>query len=287
MKCPICKSKKTQLFWNGKLRLGKNKWTKERKKISRCENCDLIFLNKRIKYLIDNKIFRKLFDGDNSVKKYISFNKPREYLKLKKIKKFISFKNKSILESGCGAATNLDFLKKESRDTAGLDSIIYKYHVEKKHLFYSSFKELKKSQKKFDIILSLNEIEHKFDLKKFLTLLKLKLKKNGVIVFRIPNFNNIYMYLLGINFLKYDYRLSHNYYFTEQSADFLFKKNKFKTYLKTGLNEYSINHLIKYIKTGKRVKNYSNIINDKVANLTNENLENYKVSTSLLYILKK
>ena len=287
MNCPICKSKKNKLIWNGKLRAGKDIWTKKNKKISRCQNCDLIFLNKRNKNLIDNKVFRKIFDGDNSVKKYISFNKSRELLKLKKIKKYINFKNKSILESGCGAATNLDLLKKEVKDTSGLDSYIYKKHVEKKHLFFSSLKELKKSKKKFDIILSLGEIEHKFDVNQFINLFKSKLKKNGFLVFRIPNFNNIYMFLLGYNFLKYDYRVSHNYYFTETSADFLFKKNKLKIYLKKGLQEYSINHLLKYIQTGKRVKKYKNIINEKISNFTLENLENYKVSTSMLYILKK
>ena len=287
MICPICKSKKTKLIWLGKLRAGKNIWTKQNKKISRCQNCDLIFLNKRNKNLIDNKIFRKIFDGDNSVKKYYSFNKPRELLKLKKIRKLISFKNKSILESGCGAATNLDFLKKEAKDTAGFDSIIYKKHVEKKHLFYSSLQELKKSEKKFDIILSLGEIEHKFNVSEFISIFKSKLKKNGLLVFRIPNFNNIYMFLLGYNFLKYDYRVSHNYYFTETSADFLFKKNKLKIFLKKGLQEYSINHLLKYIQTGKRVKKYKKIINNEVANFTLKNLERYKVSTSLLYILKK
>ena len=95
------------------------------------------------------------------------------------------------------------------------------------------------------------------------------------------------MFLLGYNFLKYDYRVSHNYYFTETSADFLFKKNKLKIFLKKGLQEYSINHLLKYIQTGKRVNKYKNILNQKVAKLTLQNLENYKVSTSLLYILKK
>ena len=45
--------------------------------------------------------------------KYNSFNKNREKYKLDKIKKIINFKNKEILESNCGAATNLDFLKKK------------------------------------------------------------------------------------------------------------------------------------------------------------------------------
>ena len=287
MICYLCKKKNTFLIWNDKLRSGKNTWTKNKNKIYQCNNCDLVFLEKRRKSLQDNKIFRKLFDGSNSISKYNSFNKPREKLKLDKIKKYLSFKNKKILESNCGAATNLDNLKKISKITAGFDSEIYREHVNKKHLFYSSYHELKKDKIKFDIILSLGEIEHKYDVLSFVKLLKSKLENKGFLIFRIPNFNNIYKFLLDKDFLKYDYRLSHNFYFNEKSADFLFKKLKLKIFLKTGLQEYDFNHLIKYFKTRKRVKSYDKIFGERLINLTNNNLEKYKVSTSLLYILQK
>ena len=62
---------------------------------------------------------------------------------------------------------------------------------------------------------------------------------------------------------------------------------KLKTLVKEGLQEYSINHLIEYLKTGKRVKKYPNLINKKISNEVSDNLGNYMVSTSLLYILKR
>ena len=136
MNCPLCKSNKISLIWDKKIRSGKNLWTIKNHKISKCKNCDLVFLNKRSKKLINNKIFRKKFDGKNTISQYKSFNKPREEYKLKIIKKYINFTNKIILESNCGGATNLDLLKKNSKLTAGLDSHIYKKHVEKKHIFF-------------------------------------------------------------------------------------------------------------------------------------------------------
>ena len=287
MNCPICKKSKTILIWNNKLRSGKDKWTKNKHKILQCKNCDLVFLEKRNKHLEDNKIFRKIFDGSNSVSKYYSFNRPREKFKLKKIQSYINFKNKKILESGCGAATNLDYLKKNAKLTAGLDSHIYQNHVMKNHRYFNSLSKLKKSKEKFDIILSLAEIEHKFNVLNFVKILIGKLEKNGFLIFRIPNFDNIYKFTLNNDFLKYDYRVSHNYYFNEKSADFLFRKLKLKTFVKTGLQEYDFNHLLEYVKTRKRVKDYKKIYNKKVINITNSNLEKYKVSTSLLYILQK
>ncbi len=287
MYCPICKKNKTVLIWNNRLRSGKNKWTTNKKKIFQCKNCDLVFLEKKNKNLEDNKIFRKIFDGSNSVGKYYSFNKPREKFKLKKIQCYINFKNKKILESGCGAATNLDYLKKNAKLTAGLDSYIYQNHVTKNHKYYNSLSQLKKSKEKFDIILSLGEIEHKFDVQNFVKTLIGKLEKNGFLIFRIPNFDNIYKFILNNDFLKYDYRVSHNYYFNEKSADFLFRKLKLKTFVKTGIQEYDFNHLLEYFRTRKRVKNYKKIYNKKLIDMTNLYLEKYKVSTSLLYILRK
>ena len=287
MICPICKKNKTILIWNKKLRSGKNKWTKKKHKILQCKNCDLVFLEKKNKHLEDNKIFRKIFDGSNSISKYYSFNRPRERFKLKKIQCYINFKNKKILESGCGAATNLDYLKKNAKLTAGLDSYIYQNHVMKNHKFFNSLSQLKKSKEKFDIILSLGEIEHKFDVKNFIKILTGKLEKNGFLIFRIPNFDNIYKFILNNDFLKYDYRVSHNYYFNEKSADFLFNKLKLKIFVKTGLQEYDFNHLLEYFKTRKRVKNYKKIYSKKLIDITNSHLEKFKVSTSLLYILRK
>ena len=285
--CPLCKSKKLIEIRNTKIRCGKNIWTKKNYKILQCLKCYLVFLKKRSKKLIDNEIFRKKFDGSNTVHRYQQFNKPREKNKLNRIRKFINFKNKTVLESNCGAASNLDLLKNECKLTAGLDSKIYKNHVEKKHLFFSSINELKKSPLKFDIILSLSELEHQFDLLSFLETLKLKTKKNGIIVFRIPNYNNIYRYILGEKFLKYDFRLSNNYYFSKKNCDLLFKKKKLQVLKSIGLQEYSVNHLLQFIKSGKRVNKFKNLINNKISNEINSNLEQNFLSTSLLYFLKR
>ena len=79
------------------------------------------------------------------------------------------------------------------------------------------------------------------------------MKKNSKLVLRVPNFENIYMYLLGKYFLRFDYRTSHNFYFSIKNLELLFKKTNFKIRKKLGTNEYSANHLIEYLKTKKRV----------------------------------
>jgi 2-polyprenyl-3-methyl-5-hydroxy-6-metoxy-1,4-benzoquinol methylase len=284
--CPVCKSKKISLIWNDKIRNGKNNWTNQKKKIFKCKNCDVGFLEKRHKILNNNKIFRKKFDGSNSVIKFLSFNKPREIEKIKKILKIYNISNKSVLESNCGAGVVLDYLKKNNKLTCGLDHKIYKQHVKKKHLFFSDLKQLKKSKIKFDVILSLSEIEHKYDPLKFIKILKKFLNKNGVLIFRIPNYDNIYKYFLDKIFLKYDFRSSHNFYFSQKSADYLFRKLNLNVIAKNGINEYSINHFLKFLKKGKRVAHpFENIINKNNNLNIKKNIEKNFISTSMIYIV--
>ena len=49
---------------------------KNKHKILQCKNCDLVFLEKRNKHLEDNKIFRKIFDGSNSLANIIHLINP-------------------------------------------------------------------------------------------------------------------------------------------------------------------------------------------------------------------
>ena len=104
----------------------------------------------------------------------------------------------------------------------------------------------------------------------------------------MPNFDNIYRFLLNNIFFKDDYRTSHNFYFNEKSLDFLFNKLNYKIIKKAGLQEYSINSLVSYLKYKKRPKN--KIINflKKSNDLQfQKSLEESHTSTSLLYIIKK
>ena len=288
IKCKLCGSKKSDLIWNNKIRSGKKKFSNKNFKIYKCQNCNVKFLEKFNKKLLDNSIFRKKFDGANTIKKYHSFNKPRELKKIKFIEKFISFKKKDVLETNCGAASVLDYIKKKAKITVGQDNKIYKPHVTKKHKFYFNINDIKKTNIKFDIILSLGELEHRDDPVRFVKDLAKVLKKNGKIIFRIPNYYNIYYFFLGSDFQKYDFRESHNFYFCEKSIYHLFKKSKLKIKLKKGFNEYNINHFIHFLKTRKRVETkHKNLINNKNSKYIQSQINENLLSTSFIYIISK
>ena len=289
MKCIICGKKKFEIIWNNKLRSSANKFTKVKKKILQCIYCDIAFLEKRTKILENSAITRKIFNKNNSIHEFVKFHSPREFKKFHFIKKYLDFGNKSILESNCGAGLIISALKKKAKFTAGVDNVIYKkFLTGNNHLFFKNIDEIIKNKVKFDIVFSLSELEHKYNPILFLKKIKKILKKNGCVVLRIPNFKNIYAQLLNESFYKYDYRTSHNYYFSEKNLDLMFKKLNFKIYLKRGFNEYSFNHLCTYLIKNKRVKtiNIQNIFDNKTSKRAIANIELNKISTSFIYILK-
>jgi len=288
MKCIVCKKKKFNVIWNNKIRSSANNFTKKNEKVLQCLNCQLVFLKNKRKKFENSAISRNIYNKNNSIKEFKKFHTPREMKKLNFIKKKVNLKNKKILESNCGAGILINNLKRNAKLTAGLDSDFYKDFVEKNgHLFISSIDEIIKKKNSFDIILSFSELEHKYDPVYFLKKLKLILNKKGKIILRIPNFYNIYMYLLDYHFFKYDFRTSHNYYFSKKNLEIMFNKIGFNIIYSSGMNEYSFNHLLNYIKLKERVKNRKIIkfLSNKDDNYAVKNLEKNWSSTSLIYIL--
>lgn len=289
MKCIVCNKTKFKLIWNDKLRSSAVGFTKKNEKIYQCINCDLVFLHKRRKILENSSIARNKYNKNNSIKEFLKFHTPREMKKLNFIKNKINLKNKKVLESNCGAGILISKIKQKAKITAGIDNTFYKKFLEKNgHLFFNSTNDVLKKKICFDIILSFSELEHKYNPVNFLKNLKLILSKNGKIILRIPNYFNIYMFLLGYNFLKYDFRTSHNFYFSKKNLDILFKKLGFKIIYSSGMNEYSFNHLLNYVKLKKRVRNKKiyRFLEQSDDNYVVQNLEKNWTSTSLIYILK-
>tara|TARA_B100000959_G_C14898529_1_gene589828 strand:+ start:189 stop:1073 length:885 start_codon:yes stop_codon:yes gene_type:complete len=287
-KCIICNNSNFLTVWNNKIRNSSKKFTKKKVKILQCSNCKVVFLKKRTKKLENSYVARKIYNKNNSIKEFINFHKPREIKKLNFVKKYIKLEKKNILESNCGSAVLLSLLKKDAKSTTGVDDKNYKDHILKSgHNYYSNISSAIKDKKKFDVIFSLSELEHKYDPLEFLKKMRKIITKNGRLVIRVPNFYNIYRTMLGFYFYKFDFRTSHNFYFSKKNLDILFSKINFKVEKILGYNEYDVNHLIAYMKYKKRIgKKYKKVFSKESNNFVCKNIENSLSSTSLIYILK-
>ena len=132
-------------------------------------------------------------------------------------------------------------------------------------------------------------MEHKYNPISFLNELRSILKLNGTLVIRVPNYNNIYKFIVGRDFLKYDFRESHNFYFSKNNLDIMFDNSGFLVKKALGFNEYNFNHLLNFAKNKKRIysKKLKLFFNKKNDSYVVKNIEKNHVSTSLIYILKK
>ncbi len=288
-KCIVCGKKSFEVVWNDKIRSGQKKFTRSKEKILKCKNCDLVFLANKRKFLENSALARNMYNKNNSHKEFIKFHRKRELKKLDSIKNYVEINNKRILESNCGFGILLNILKKKAKSTAGIDSIHYKNKVESNgHSFYLTIDSALKTKKKYDIIFLFSELEHKFDPKKFMQKIIKLVSNNGLIILRVPNYQNIYQILLGKYFYKYDYRTSHNFYFSKNNLSILLNKIKLKIEKVIAHNEYDFNHLISYIDSRKRVYGTSKkFISNKNLHYIKKNIENNFLSTSLIFILKK
>ena len=183
----------------------------------------------------------------------------------------------------------LSIVKKNAKSTTGIDSLKYKNFLKKNgHEYFSNLEELIKNKKLYDLVFSLSELEHKFNPIQFLKNIRKILSKSGKIILRVPNYNNIYKYILGYYFDKFDYRTSHNYYFSKKNLEILFKKTKLKIEHFYGYHEYDLNHLLEYIVSKKRIgKKYNKHLSKYDNDFAIKNIERSLISTSLIYILSK
>lgn len=122
------------------------------------------------------------------------------------------FKDKKILDLGCGQGYFLDFLKKHNfSDYIGIDidEDLAEVCKRKGHNAISGdgFDFLKKTKYKFDVIV-LNDVFEHFKKEEGLALLKLinnKMNKNGIIIIRVPNAN--FMFSCSARYADYTHEI--------------------------------------------------------------------------------
>ena len=105
-------------------------------------------------------------------------------------------KKTKILDVGCGGGLLIDYLKIHGFDIEGCDNYQYDYNTKKTIEVLKNYKSIHQndiynfsSNKKYDLILLSNVIEHLDDWKEGLRLVKKLLNKNGQIILLFPNYS--------------------------------------------------------------------------------------------------
>jgi len=231
MYCPICKKLKVETFLKGNIDMNYNKDIDVRctsmsnnlkPTLYKCKNCYIIFSQ------FVNKKFENLYKDvvDKEYLKQIRIKKKSFENFLDKIKLYIN-KDKSVLEIGSYYGVLGSLIKKKVKNYTGIEysKSASNYAIKKFNLnIKSNFNQL--SNRKFDLIILCDVIEHVDNPLKILKQIKSLLKKNGTIIMTTMDIQSFYAKAMGIN---YPWIMPmHKFYFSSSSLKFLLKKENLK-----------------------------------------------------------
>lgn len=147
-------------------------------------------------YIANNKLI-KLIQGDNVTITTKFWNNLTS--------KGIMTKNSSILDVGCGDGKFLSILKKGGfKDLTGIDLFIDDENKQKGITILKTSLEDFKPKKKYDVIISNHALEHMDNQLKNLKCFKNLVKKDGIIVIRIPIKTKPVWDKYGVNWFQID-----------------------------------------------------------------------------------
>lgn len=275
--CPLCKTKQTKAFHVAKHVYGD--YTKK-KSFFRCNYCDVRYLFPRLNknqekyfYKMEFEKFMERRSGKNSgwmkADDHVYKNKETFKRRLKYLKPYLK-KKQDILELGCSSGFMLYPLIKSGHKCSGIEpSGVFSKYLKKKGIkAFKSISEFKKQnkRKKFDLIIHFFVLEHIGDPLKCLKNLVGMLKKDGKIIFEIPNVAEPLHTIYNIpKFEKFYWSIAHHWYFSKKSLSFLL--NKLNKNFKILLDQrYDISNHLVWNSEGRPggMGKYSSIIDKKI-----------------------
>lgn len=291
--CPICNGNSienifckdvNEITLNGILRVKLN-W-------SICKCCGFVFQNP----VLDEKSLNEFYnlqseciDESDNIRNY--YYKIYEY-----IKNNINYKSiNDILDIGCRRGELLRLFKNDIKNILGIEPSNCNVEYLKKHsipVIKGLFNNSVIKNKKFDLILLINVLEHMKKPDKILSDIYNKLTNNGYLFISVPILDAC-LRNVNVNNISDYFTFQHLHYFTEDNLIYLLQKNGFNI-VKYNIEESSINIICNignvsnlefkndYYRNKKIVLDYLNIRKDKLAKLINI-LKNINSSGLLIY----
>ncbi len=213
--CPACKSKKRLLKFIVKT-------DKIPSKIVRCNDCNLVYNAYLINFREKGKNLPYHLDSEAEYKN--DYKRWNQYAKdyLSKLKDEVNGEN--FLEIGTGPGFFLNAANQLGFESLGIEPYYPSYIFAKKqnlNVINSSLSEVVLN-KKFDLILAIEVIEHFIDpIKEFEKMLNL-LEDDGLIVLQTGCENSLEVLLKGRN--RFYYYYDHHIYYTPRTLNFILKK---------------------------------------------------------------
>lgn len=253
MKCICCESEKFETIYEGVIRSGSyGKQTENSSKIIKCENCGLTRIEDfpEIDYKSDE--YRLDYNDTAQIEDYYRNHDLEQNPRINRIG-IENFRNKVVLDFGCGGGSFLDLIKGFAKRTIAVEPFTG-YHrslKERGHEVYSSIAECDHLKGEIDIIISFGVIEHINEPLQYLSDARSVLKPGGKMFIETDNLNDVLINLNFPEFLPFYYRTVHSWYFDSVSLTKLSSKAGFSKITPGFRHGFGLSNTLLWLKERK------------------------------------
>ncbi len=256
--CLSCGSINFNVIYSGKLRAGSfGKTTNENYNVIQCNDCTLTKLesNPVTNGYYESEEYRNEYNDDVTADCYIEVHDEEQTNRISKIG-IEKFRNKTVLDFGCGGGAFLDLIKGVAKKTYGIEPFkgFHKSLMERGHCIYNSSNEaLKHIKEDVDIIVSYGVIEHIDNPLNYLKDAHSLLRKEGDFYIETDNIDDILLKLKFPEFEKFYYRTAHYWYFSSKTLNELILKAGFnRDKIDVGFrHNFDISNILIWLRDGK------------------------------------
>jgi SAM-dependent methyltransferase len=289
-KCPINKSTNVKEIYTGPIRSGgADSGFEEGYRVLECRESGFVWLDPfpsgLKEYYETDAYWAEHHQGKTEVDHIRSKLDHEQVIWLSRIGEKI-FRNKQVVDFGCGAGIFFDYIKGVADKCIGVDlAEPFARHLRSEgHEFYKYDSEIPK--RIADVVVSFDTLEHVPDPIEFLKKIFKTLKPGGTLIIGVPNQND-YLKKIVPEYLKFFYHKSHLWYFTMDSLSLLLEKCGFKVIKKQSVHKYDINNMIVWARESKGCgKQGSEYFDEFTESNFSKNLERMGVGSHIMITAK-
>ena len=239
MMCDNCGASEYTIVYEGKIRAGSfGKYTDKRHKVVKCTNCGLVRLNENPIDSVYYKTseYRNDYNDTGEVGDYLAEHDNEQPARMQAIG-MEAFRDKIVIDYGCGGGAFLDLIKGVARKTIGIEPFegYHKSLRDRGHKVYANAKgAVNDMHEKVDTIVSFGVIEHVESPSQYLSDAIQLLAEDGVMYLETDNLNDILLKISVKEFEPFFYRTAHLWYFDSNTLEQLAHK--------AGFTRLSISH---------------------------------------------
>ena len=258
--CDLCNAQDYEVVYDGVIRDGVvGIKTTIKHKVVKCCGCGLV-------RLLDNPLTMEYYQSDEYRNAYNETSNSSDYIKMHdneqppRLDKIGAdfFRDKTVLDYGCGGGAFLDLVSGLSRETLGIEPFSG-YHeslIDRGHEMFSNMETAQSKYKdKVDSIVSFCVLEHVQNPQQYLKDACSLLKKSGKMYLETDNIHNILMKFNINSFDEFFYRTAHLYYFEDKTLRKMAEQAGFSDIRISFRHNYDMSNVMLWLRDNKPTGN--------------------------------